>query len=82
MWLDQIADAAPEPHLRTVARRAIDGVLRGVVAVDRLGYGSPGRTHQSCAKAADPYAPAKMVRAFVPSTLMFRRWKPLLLSSE
>ncbi|MEI2775666.1 MAG: DEAD/DEAH box helicase [Tetrasphaera sp.] len=34
--LDQIADAAPEPQLRTVARKAIDGVLRGVVAADRL----------------------------------------------
>lgn len=34
--LDQIADAAPEPHLRTAARRAVEGVLRGVVAADRL----------------------------------------------
>ncbi len=34
--LDQIADAAPHPHLRTVARRAVDGVLRGVVAADRI----------------------------------------------
>ncbi|MCI1262051.1 MAG: DEAD/DEAH box helicase [Tetrasphaera jenkinsii] len=34
--LDQIADAAPEPHLRTSARRAVDAVLRGVVASDRL----------------------------------------------
>ena len=34
--LDQIADAAPEPALRTTARRAVDAVLRGVVAADRI----------------------------------------------
>ncbi|KQU68671.1 RNA helicase [Phycicoccus sp. Root101] len=34
--LGQIADAAPEPQLRTTARRAIDAVMRGVVAADRL----------------------------------------------
>jgi ATP-dependent RNA helicase HelY len=34
--LDQIASAAPEPHLRGVARKAVDAVLRGVVAADRL----------------------------------------------
>ena len=34
--LGQIADAAPEPHLRTLARSAMGAVLRGVVAADRL----------------------------------------------
>jgi ATP-dependent RNA helicase HelY len=34
--LGQIADAAPEPQLRTTARKAIDAVMRGVVAADRL----------------------------------------------
>lgn len=34
--LGQIADAAPEPHLRSLARGAMDAVLRGVVAADRL----------------------------------------------
>ncbi|WP_370893159.1 DEAD/DEAH box helicase [Janibacter sp. GXQ6167] len=34
--LGQIADAAPNPHLRTTARRAGDSVMRGVVAADRL----------------------------------------------
>ena len=34
--LDQIADAAPEPELRSTARRAVDAVLRGVVAADRI----------------------------------------------
>ena len=34
--LGQIADAAPEPTLRTTARTAIDAVMRGVVAADRL----------------------------------------------
>ena len=34
--LDQVADAAPEPHLRGVARTAVDKVMRGVVAADRL----------------------------------------------
>jgi ATP-dependent RNA helicase HelY len=34
--LGQIADAAPEPTLRTTARKAIDLVMRGVVAADRL----------------------------------------------
>ncbi|WP_460933390.1 DEAD/DEAH box helicase [Phycicoccus ginsengisoli] len=34
--LGQIGDAAPEPHLRTTARRAVDAVMRGVVAADRL----------------------------------------------
>ena len=34
--LDQIADAAPEPALRATARRAVDAVMRGVVAADRL----------------------------------------------
>lgn len=34
--LGQIGDAAPEPTLRTTARRAIDAVMRGVVAADRL----------------------------------------------
>ena len=31
-----VADAAPEPHLRGVARTAVDKVMRGVVAADRL----------------------------------------------
>ena len=34
--LDQIGDAAPQPHLRGVARTAVDKVMRGVVAADRL----------------------------------------------
>ncbi len=34
--LDQIAQVAPDPGLRTSARRAVDAVLRGVVAADRL----------------------------------------------
>jgi len=34
--LGQIGDAAPEPSLSVTARRAIDAVLRGVVAADRL----------------------------------------------
>jgi ATP-dependent RNA helicase HelY len=34
--LGQVADAAPEPHLRTTARKAVDAVMRGVVAADRL----------------------------------------------
>ena len=34
--LGQVGDAAPEPHLRTVARQAVDKVRRGVVAADRL----------------------------------------------
>ena len=34
--LDQIGDAAPEPHLRTTSRKAVDAVMRGVVAADRL----------------------------------------------
>jgi ATP-dependent RNA helicase HelY len=34
--LGQIADAAPDPELRRTARKAIDAVLRGVVAADRL----------------------------------------------
>jgi ATP-dependent RNA helicase HelY len=34
--LGQIADAAPEPNLRATARKAIDAVMRGVVAADRL----------------------------------------------
>ncbi|MDR6864956.1 DEAD/DEAH box helicase [Phycicoccus sp. 3266] len=34
--LGQIGDAAPEPHLRTTARKAVDAVMRGVVAADRL----------------------------------------------
>jgi ATP-dependent RNA helicase HelY len=32
--LDQLRNAAPSPELRTTAKRAIDTVLRGVVAVD------------------------------------------------
>ena len=34
--LGQIAEAAPEPEVRRTARQALDGVLRGVVALDRL----------------------------------------------
>ncbi len=34
--LDQIAAAATDPVLRRTARRAVDAVLRGVVAADRL----------------------------------------------
>ncbi|KGN32673.1 RNA helicase [Knoellia sinensis KCTC 19936] len=34
--LGQIADAAPDTELRRTARKAIDGVMRGVVAADRL----------------------------------------------
>ncbi len=34
--LGQVADAAPEPRLRGTARSAIDAVMRGVVAADRL----------------------------------------------
>ena len=34
--LDQIADAAPTPQLRGTARKAVQAVLRGVVAADRL----------------------------------------------
>src|SRR5699024_6146306 len=34
--LGQVADAAPHPHLRTVARTAVDKVRRGVVAADQL----------------------------------------------
>ena len=34
--LGQIGDAAPEPTLSGTARRAIDAVMRGVVAADRL----------------------------------------------
>jgi ATP-dependent RNA helicase HelY len=34
--LGQIADAAGEPVLRRTARTAIDAVMRGVVAADRL----------------------------------------------
>jgi ATP-dependent RNA helicase HelY len=34
--LGQIADAAPEPTLRATARTAVDLVMRGVVAADRL----------------------------------------------
>ncbi|GAB96251.1 putative ATP-dependent helicase, partial [Kineosphaera limosa NBRC 100340] len=34
--LDQIADAAPSPALRSTARKAVDAVLRGVVAADRI----------------------------------------------
>ncbi len=34
--LGQIADAAPEPHVRSAARAASDAVLRGVVAADRI----------------------------------------------
>ena len=34
--LDQIAGAAPTPALRTTARAAVDAVMRGVVAADRM----------------------------------------------
>ncbi len=34
--LDQVGDATADPELRRTARRAVDGVLRGVVAADRL----------------------------------------------
>ena len=34
--LDQIAQVAPQPALRTTARRAVDAVMRGVVAADRI----------------------------------------------
>ena len=34
--LGQVGDAAPQPHLRGVARKAVDSVMRGVVAADRL----------------------------------------------
>ena len=34
--LGQISDAAPEPTVSVTARRAIDAVMRGVVAADRL----------------------------------------------
>ena len=34
--LGQIGDAAPDAELRRTARKAIDGVRRGVVAADRL----------------------------------------------
>jgi ATP-dependent RNA helicase HelY len=34
--LGQVGDAAGEPALRTTARRAVDAVMRGVVAADRL----------------------------------------------
>ncbi len=34
--LDQVGDAAVDPELRRTARRAVDAVLRGVVAADRL----------------------------------------------
>jgi len=34
--LGQIADAAPEPHLAGTARKAVDAVMRGVVAADRI----------------------------------------------
>jgi ATP-dependent RNA helicase HelY len=34
--LDQVADAAGDPALRRTARHAVDAVLRGVVAADRL----------------------------------------------
>lgn len=32
--LDQVRNAAPDPALRTAAKRAIDDIRRGVVAVD------------------------------------------------
>ena len=32
--LDQVRNAAPQPELRTTAKRAIDAIRRGVVAVD------------------------------------------------
>ncbi|HET7763375.1 MAG TPA: RNA helicase, partial [Phycicoccus sp.] len=34
--LDQVSKAADDPELRRTARRAVDAVLRGVVAADRL----------------------------------------------
>ena len=34
--LDQIADAAPQPSVRKAARNAVDAVMRGVVAADRV----------------------------------------------
>jgi ATP-dependent RNA helicase HelY len=34
--LDQVADAAEDPRTRRTARQAVDAVLRGVVAADRL----------------------------------------------
>ena len=34
--LGQIGDAAPQPALAATARKAVDAVLRGVVAADRL----------------------------------------------
>ncbi len=34
--LDQIAEAAPTPALSATARRAVDAVMRGVVAADRI----------------------------------------------
>ncbi|MDO5627319.1 MAG: DEAD/DEAH box helicase [Mobilicoccus sp.] len=34
--LDQIADAAPHPEVRAAARAAVDGVMRGVVAAERV----------------------------------------------
>ena len=34
--LDQIAQVAPQPRLRSTARRAVDAVMRGVVAADRI----------------------------------------------
>ncbi|TWP36860.1 DEAD/DEAH box helicase [Leekyejoonella antrihumi] len=34
--LGQVSDAAPEAVLRTSARKAIDGIMRGVVSADRL----------------------------------------------
>ncbi|WP_040160826.1 DEAD/DEAH box helicase [Mobilicoccus massiliensis] len=34
--LDQIADAAPDPEVRKSARKAVDEIMRGVVAADRL----------------------------------------------
>ena len=34
--LDQIAEAAPSPALSVTARRAVDAVMRGVVAADRI----------------------------------------------
>ncbi|GAA2162300.1 DEAD/DEAH box helicase [Pedococcus bigeumensis] len=34
--LGQIGDAAPEPTLRATSRKAVDAVMRGVVAADRL----------------------------------------------
>jgi len=32
--LDQVRNAAPQPELRATAKRAIDAIRRGVVAVD------------------------------------------------